>query len=358
MSERQRIVVCGAGVIGAAIAQALAIRGMAVTILDRAGVAPAASGKAGGFLALDWNDGSPLGPLARRSFELHRELAGSLDADYGYRPVETLMVPAPPAPSSDGAARGGTSGWLDGVGEPPQTIGTHDTTAQVHPRQFTEALVADAQAHGAVLRVGQITAIRPGEDDGSGRGVVVGDDEIEADVVVVALGPWTARVGLPLPAIHAQKGASIVIAADAPAQAVFSEYATVDGRRFAPEIYPRLGNEVYVCGVPSADVLPASPEEVAASDDECDLLQEMAAAHSSLLAGSEVTERQACFRSLISDGLPLIGPVPAAPGVLVATGHGPWGILNAPATGEMIAEMVQGETPTVDPAPFDPARAA
>ncbi len=49
-------------------------------------------GKAGGFLALDWNDGSPVGPLARLSYGLHRRLAGELGQDVGYRDVDTLQV--------------------------------------------------------------------------------------------------------------------------------------------------------------------------------------------------------------------------------------------------------------------------
>jgi prevent-host-death family protein len=43
--------------------------------VERPGVACAAPGKSGGFLALDWCDGSPLGPLARASLALHAELA-------------------------------------------------------------------------------------------------------------------------------------------------------------------------------------------------------------------------------------------------------------------------------------------
>ena len=60
--------VCGAGVVGAAVAYFLAERGVAFTVVERTGVACAASGKSGGFLALDWCDNSPLGPLARASF--------------------------------------------------------------------------------------------------------------------------------------------------------------------------------------------------------------------------------------------------------------------------------------------------
>jgi glycine/D-amino acid oxidase-like deaminating enzyme len=44
-------------------------------------------------------------------------------------------------------------------------------------------------------------------------------------------------------------------------------------------------------------------------------------------------------------------------GAYVATGHSVWGILNAPATGEAMAELiVDGAADTVDLGPFNPAR--
>ena len=60
------VVICGGGVIGACTAYFLARRGVEVTVVERTEVACAASGKAGGFLALDWCGGSPLDTLARR----------------------------------------------------------------------------------------------------------------------------------------------------------------------------------------------------------------------------------------------------------------------------------------------------
>ena len=57
------------------------------------------------------------------------------------------------------------------------------------------------------------------------------------------------------------------------------------------------------------------------------------------------------------DGLPLIGQVPRSAGAYVATGHNVWGILNAPATGEAMAELIaDGVATTTDLAPFDPGR--
>src|SRR5204862_691537 len=83
--DAMRVVICGAGVIGACTAYFLARRGIEVTVVDRAGAASCASGKAGGFLALDWCAGSPLDALARRSFTLHAALQTEVGAEWSYR---------------------------------------------------------------------------------------------------------------------------------------------------------------------------------------------------------------------------------------------------------------------------------
>src|SRR6266481_10048266 len=83
------VVICGGGVIGAATAYFPSCRGVKATVIERTGLACGASGKAGGFLALDWCDGTPLQSLARRSFALHARLAQELGGDWGYRRLTT-----------------------------------------------------------------------------------------------------------------------------------------------------------------------------------------------------------------------------------------------------------------------------
>ncbi len=70
-----RVLIVGGGAIGTSIAYHLAARGADVIVIEWSAVACAASGKSGGFLAMDWCDGSPLMHLTRRSFALHAELA-------------------------------------------------------------------------------------------------------------------------------------------------------------------------------------------------------------------------------------------------------------------------------------------
>src|SRR6516225_9423769 len=88
MSAR-RVLICGGGVIGASIAYFLARRGARPIVIERTGIACAASGKSGGFLALDWCDGTPLQALARRSFALHASLPDEIGGDWCYRRLTT-----------------------------------------------------------------------------------------------------------------------------------------------------------------------------------------------------------------------------------------------------------------------------
>src|SRR5438876_7192919 len=153
MIPPRHVVVCGAGVMGASVAYFLSRRGVAVTVVEGTGVACAASGKSGGFLALDWCDGSPLGALARASFTLHAELARELATDYGYRRVETFMLAARERGTPSGGHRIAAPSWLDGAGVVTAALGSTATTAQVQPARFTAALLDAAQARGGTLRI-------------------------------------------------------------------------------------------------------------------------------------------------------------------------------------------------------------
>ncbi|HEU5319537.1 MAG TPA: FAD-dependent oxidoreductase, partial [Methylomirabilota bacterium] len=224
MTPPRHVVVCGAGVVGAAVGYFLARRGVAVTVVERSGVACAASGKSGGFLALDWCDGSPLGPLARASFALHAELARSLGTDHGYRRVETLMLAARERGAVAGGHRVAAPPWLDGAGAVTAALGSTETTAQVHPALFTTALLDRARAHGARLRTGVVEGVTTRARAVSG--VTVDGETVAADTVVLAMGPWTGRVaGVALPGIHGLKGYSVTLAAaGVPAHALFLDY--------------------------------------------------------------------------------------------------------------------------------------
>ncbi|MBE7204213.1 MAG: FAD-binding oxidoreductase, partial [Parafilimonas terrae] len=61
-------------------------------------------------------------------------------------------------------------------------------------------------------------------------------------------------------------------------------------------------------------------------------------------------------RPVTPDMLPIIGPAPRHAGLWFAFGHAHHGLTLGPATGALIAQMMLGETPLVDPAPYGAAR--
>lgn len=349
------VLICGGGVIGATAAFFLGRRGVKATVIESTGVACAASGKSGGFLARDWCEGSPLAPLARRSFDLHAELAETLADDWGFRRLDTYGgfagYPRQRSPL--------TLNWLAGDVTVAQAIGSPETTAQVHPGEFTAAMMRAAEARGAALRIGRVTGVVL--HDGRAAGVEVDGEVLEGDAVVIAMGPWSilAALWLPLPAVFGLKGHSLVFDTGnrIPAEAAFLEYREPAGAVLTPELFPRRDGTTYVCGISGEDVVPLDPARVAPDGGAIYRLEAMCRALSAVLAEAPILARQACFRPVTRDGLPLIGAVPGVEGAYVATGHSVWGILNAPATGEALAELiVDGAAETVDLAPFAPAR--
>ena len=348
------VVICGGGVIGASTAYFLSRRGIQVTVVERTGVACAASGKSGGFLALDWCDGSPLEPLARRSFALHAQLARDVAGDWGYRRLTTF---GGYAGSHRSAYR---LDWLSDSVSVRQRLGSAETTAQVHPALFTTAMMRAAEAHGARLRIGEVTGVRR-ENTGRVEGIEIDGEIVAGDAVVIAMGPWStlAAQWLPLPPVFGLKGHSIVFetGSSVPAEAVFLEYRERTGAVHSPELFPRADGTTYVCAISSESPLPLDPADVAPDPGAIERLQAMCSDLSPALAAAKVRASQACYRPVAQDGTPLIGPVPDVPGAYVATGHSVWGILNAPATGEAMAELiVDGAATTVDLSPFHPGR--
>jgi hypothetical protein len=90
------------------------------------------------------------------------------------------------------------------------------------------AMTGAAQGHRAELRRGRITGIVRRPDGSSVRGVEVDGGIIEADAVVVAMGPWSliAAGWLSLPAVFGQRSPSLVYdtGTDVPADALFLDY--------------------------------------------------------------------------------------------------------------------------------------
>ena len=356
--------ICGGGVIGTSIAYFLSLRDIEVVVVERTGVANAASGKSGGFLALDWCRGTPVDPLARRSFALHAELASTvaaeLNLDWGYRRLDTLSVAASEQRDFSSLARMEPLSWLDPGAAVYSQLGTEETTAQVHPALFTQGMMTAAQTRGARLVSGAVDGVSLSRDGRRVTGALVDGKLMEVDAVVIAMGPWSilACQWLSLPAVYGLKGHSLVFRyTPADPRALFVELETGAGDVETPEVMPRTDGTTYVCGLSSEAALPLDPAAVTADTGCPEQLHAMTSTFAPELGASELLAVQACYRPVTEDGLPLIGPIADVDGAFVATGHSVWGMLNGPATGEVMTELiVDGVATTVDITPFDPAR--
>ena len=72
------------------------------------------------------------------------------------------------------------------------------------------------------------------------------------------------------------------------------------------------------------------------------------------LAEAPVLATWSGVRPVSPDERPLLGPI--ADGLVAATGHGSEGVILGGGSAELVAQLVLGETPWLDPAPFSPDR--
>ncbi|KAI4315006.1 hypothetical protein L6164_027859 [Bauhinia variegata] len=143
----------------------------------------------------------PVGPLARTSFSLHRSLSEELDdpQSYGYGALTTVSLALtelenPPSPS--GSRGSSVPSWVDGQARSRRMIGPRETTAQVHPLLFSRTLLNNAvENHGVEVVIGKLE--RVGIEGGRVGSVgLEGGRIIDADAVVLALGPWSSKLEL------------------------------------------------------------------------------------------------------------------------------------------------------------------
>ena len=349
-----RVLICGGGVIGASIAWFLAKRGAEPVVIERTGLANAASGKSGGFLALDWCDGTRLRPSRGEASPCTRASPTRLQTTGAIAASIRMAAMAAREPAAARPSPGSRTISLSLSASARPT-----STAQVHPGRFTAAMMRAAEAKGAALRPGRVTGLARRGD--TVTGVTVDGETIEGDAAVIAMGPWSilAAEWLPLPAVFGLKGHSLVFdtGTSVPAEALFAEYREPTGVLSTPEVFPRNDGTTYVCAISSEAPLPADPADVAPDAGAIERLEGICRSLSPVFATAKILAAQACYRPVTQDGLPLIGRVAGLDNAFVATGHSVWGILNAPATGEAMADLIlDGAARTVDLSPFDPAR--
>lgn len=345
-----KVIISGCGIIGSSIGyyldQAKNVPGQNITMVDACMPASSASGKAGGFLALDWCDGTDVEELARMSYALHEELAKTFQADYrkmnAYSGVYTRRAEI---------VRRGKIGW-------------YDTTAQVHPKKLTLALVHSVEQRGGTVMTGK-KAVSLNLDGTNVTGLRVRDvetgelEDIDGDVVVFAMGAWSQHLqsilpeGVCVPRVFGQKVHSVVVknTQNMGADALF---LADDMNQAEPEVYPRPDGSVYVCGNKHSGRYGSVPPDVASDvkpeeDGSVEYLLKIA----SVTDKDDVISSQACYLPYSETNRPILSQIPGIHGAYVAAGHSCWGILMGPATGLAMAELiVDGKSTSIDLSPF------
>ncbi len=74
--------------------------------------------------------------------------------------------------------------------------------------------------------------------------------------------------------------------------------------------------------------------------------------------GVETQEQWCGWRPMTCDDVPIIGRAPGSTNTWIASGHGMLGLSMGPGTGKLIAQLITGAAPEIDPKPYEPARFA
>ncbi len=362
------VVVVGAGVVGAAAAYYLAKAGAKVAILDKDPIGEHASGLALGGLGPLSGAGipNPIGGLCMESWRLHLELSQELPEesgdDYEFETGPSIAVAfneedanilkeqIPWQASQDGFK----VEWMekeDVLAIEPRLVPTvvggvvKEPSGMLNTYKFNHALVAGALSYGATLTRETVVGLR----FNGGRISAVSLEEggaVHCDKVVIAMGPWSndasAWLDFTLP-ISPLKGQIIRLRSEGPP-------------------IPHINwNGSYVVSKPDGLVWVGTTEEKAGFDDRPTAAGRQTIVRSVAsvlphLARADIVRQTACLRPVTPDGLPVLGRIPAKPGVIVASGAGRKGILMGPAMGKAAADLVLKGTSTLDLFALSPGR--
>ena len=94
-----------------------------------------------------------------------------------------------------------------------------------------------------------------------------------------------------------------------PAEALFLECREASGEILTPELFPRADGTTWVCAISTTGPVPVDPADVAPDKGAHARLEALCRNISPALAAAPIKARQACFRPVTEDGLPLIGAV-------------------------------------------------
>ena len=392
------VVVIGGGIVGVSCAAHLAASGRRVMLLERSEIAAGASGRNSGVVQHPFDP--VLVDLHLETVRLYRDLARTVEGEFALpsEPAGLLLV----SQDADLARRltqglaethpGLSPTFLDpDAAHALEPALARDVAAcrlamgyPVAPAAATRAYAAWASRLGVEIRVGE--PARPWLESGRVAGVELASGErLAAGEVVVAAGPWTPElvdrtgawrpirplwgvvvgVTLPQPPIHVLEEAEIEIEPG-------GEPIEPGGEPIESGAAERRATDADAAESDGAEPAVAFSLVTAAGasslgstflDDEPDAAAIVPAilAHGArfvpAIASAPVGAYRVCARPLSLDGRPLVGRVPGIDGLWVAAGHGPWGISTGPASGRLLADLLDGRVAAPPPA-LDPRRFA
>ncbi len=355
-------IVVGGGALGLLSAYKLALQGEAVVLLDRAQVGTESSWAGGGIVSplYPWRYSSAVTALAHWSQDFYPGLGEQLLAHTGLDP-EVFVTGLYWLDLDDEAE---ALAWAHKLSRPLASVPIADAYKAVpvlgagyeravymsgvanvrNPRLVKALRAALAQMPNVTLHE-QIAAtgfIREGDQV---VGVHTAQGELLGDRVVLTAGAWSgellATLGLDLP-VEPVKGQMILFkcAADFLASMVLAK-----GRYAIPrkDGHILVGSTLEHCGFDK------TPTEDALASLKASAIELLPA-----LADAEVVGHWAGLRPGSPEGVPFIGPVPGFDGLWLNCGHYRNGLVLAPASCQLLTDLMLGNTPIIDPAPYAP----
>ncbi len=363
MAKQQRVVIVGGGVIGLLTAFNLAADVEQVILLDRAGLGQESSWAGGGIVSplYPWRYSSAVTALAHWSQDFYPQLAERLLADTGVDPqVHTtglywldLEDEAQALAWAERERRPLSSVHIAEVEATVPVLGSGYShaiymadVANVRNPRLVKSLKAALQALPNVTIHEQCEVfgfIREG-DTISGVSTVQGD--IRGDEVVLSAGAWSGELlgglGLELP-VEPVKGQMILYkcASD------FLSCMVLAKGRYA---IPRRDGHILVGSTLEHEGFDKSPTSTALESLKASAVELIPA-----LADAEVVAHWAGLRPGSPEGVPYIGRVAGFDGLWLNCGHYRNGLVLAPASCQLFADLLLGREPIIDPTPYAPA---
>lgn len=361
------VIVVGAGAIGTSIAYHLAMARVKVMVFDRGPVGGESTGASAGMIQINPDRSSPP-PLSRLALESSRlfpvlasELLDRTGMDIGYRAAPRVDVAMDDDEPRLRALRawqidhGVPVAWLDGPAvldlEPSlnpdiRAALYYPDDHQLLPLTFAQALARAAVDLGAMIREG-VNIDRLLTDGDRVVGVAAGGQRIYAAEVVIANGAWASSW-------------SETLHAPIPVRPVRGQLVALKTRGIGLRNVVSTG-EGYMLTKPDGRTYVGTTVEEAGYDARPTAagvggLLAMVPHLAPGLADATFSSAWAGLRPATSDGLPLLGPLPGWHGVTVAAGHFREGILLAPITGELVADLLARRRPRLPVEAFDPGR--